>query len=351
MRFYMIQIDFTKEEIEELNYERYHHPHPRVQRKMEALWLKSHELPHQMIAQLTGICSNTLTQYLSDYQQGGIEKLKEINFYQPQSELIKYTSKIEEYFKENPPATIKEAMAKIEELTGIKRSEPQVRKFLLSIGMKCRKIGMIPAKADFEKQKKFLEEELQPRLKEAESEKRKVYFFDAAHFVLSPYLGYIWCFVRLFIKAPSGRKRFNVLGALDAITHELITFTNDTYINAESVCALLWQLYLLNYEIPITLVLDNARYQKCELVKEVAESLNIELMYLPSYSPNLNIIERMWKFVKKTVLYSKYYPDFTSFKEAIQDCLSKTTTKYKKELDSLLSLNFQLFNKSQVMTF
>jgi transposase len=347
----MIQIDFTKEEMEALNYERYHHPHPRVQRKMESLWLKSHQLSHQLIAQLAGVCSNTLTQYLQDYQEGGIEKLKEINFYQPQSELVRYKSKIEDYFKENPPASIKEAMSKIEELTGIKRSETQVRKFLLSLGMKCRKIGMIPAKADFEKQEKFLKEELQPRLEEAKSGKRKVYFFDAAHFVLSSYLGYIWCFVRLFIKAPAGRKRFNVLGALDAITHELITFTNETYINAESVCALLWQLYLYNSGIAITLVLDNARYQKCALVKEVSESLNIELLYLPSYSPNLNLIERMWKFVKKTVLYSKYYPDFNSFKEAIQDCLSKTTTTYKKELDSLLSLKFQLFNKSKVMTF
>lgn len=221
---------------------------------MEALWLKAHRLPHLMIAQLTGICSNTLTQYLREYQEGGIEKLKEINFYQPQSELTKYKSKIEDYFKDNPPATIKEAMYKIEELTGIKRSETQVRKFLLSLGMKCRKIGMIPAKADFEKQEKFLKEELQPLIEEAKSGNRKVYFFDAAHFVLAPYLGYIWCVVRLFIKAPSGRKRFNILGDIDAITHELITFTNETYINAESVCSLFWQLYLSNTEIAITLV-------------------------------------------------------------------------------------------------
>ena len=132
-----------------------------------------------------------------------------------------------------------------------------------------------------------------------------MFFVDAAHFVLAPFLGYLWSFTRLFLKAPAGRKRFNVLGALDAITHELITITNDSYINAQSFCDLLWQISKLNLDVPITLILDNARYQKCKIVWELAELLNIELLYLPPYSPNLNIIERLWKFVKKQCLYSR----------------------------------------------
>ena len=98
---------------------------------------------------------------------------------------------------------------------------------------------MLPAKADPEKQKEFLEQELQPRLEEAQAGKRVVLFVDAAHFVLAPFLGLLWSVVRVFMQAPSGRQRFNVLGALNAITHELITITNDAYITAESVCALL----------------------------------------------------------------------------------------------------------------
>lgn len=166
---------------------------------------------------------------------------------------------------------------------------------------------------------------------------------DAAHFVLAPFLGYLWCFSRLFIKAPSGRERFNVLGALNAITHELVTITNCSYINSESFCDLLWKIARLNIDMPITLVLDNARYQKCKLVASVAQLLNIELLYLPSYSPNLNIIERLWKFVKKQCLYSKYYEKFDSFKSAILDCLNHTHDKHKDDLDSLLTLNFQTF--------
>lgn len=114
----------------------------------------------------------------------------------------------------------------------------------------------------------------------------------------------LWCFVRQFVRAPSGRQRFNVLGALNAITHELVLVTNDTYINALSVCDLLRRIAALELTVPITLVLDNPRYQKCHLVRDLAATLNIELLYLPTYSPNLNLIERLWKFVKKKCLYS-----------------------------------------------
>ena len=151
----MIVIDFTQKDIEALDYLRYHHPHPKVQRKMEALWLKSQGLPHQEIARLTGISKNTLRAYLRQYQTGGIEALKHLNYHPPQSELVDHKQTIEDYFLKHPPATIKEAQAKIYQLTGIKRSESRVRAFLQSIGLKPRKVGHIPAKADIEKQEAF----------------------------------------------------------------------------------------------------------------------------------------------------------------------------------------------------
>lgn len=345
----MISVQFTEAGIKELQYERFHHPHPRVQIRMEALLLKSQGLKNKEICKIIGITPNTLTKYLRLYQQYGIDGLKEINFYKPKSELEKYAYTIEDYFRKHPPATIKEAMAKIEELTGIKRSEVQVRKFLKKIGFKRRKLKMIPAKADPDKQKEFKNDKLNPRLDEAKKGERAVYFVDAAHFVLAPFLGYLWSLVQVFIKAPTGRKRFNVLGALNAITHELIMVTNDTYINAGSVCDLLWELFQIHSGEAITLVLDNASYQRSVLVQSLASFLNIELLYLPSYSPNLNLIERLWKFVKKEVLYSKYYDDFSKFKESISDLLKNMNRTHKKELDSLLTLRFQTFKKSQIL--
>jgi transposase len=166
---------------------------------------------------------------------------------------------------------------------------------------------------------------------------------DAAHFVFAPFLGIVWCFQRLFVRAPSGRQRLNVLAALNAINHTLFTVENLTYITAETVCELLRLLAGAHTGIPITVFLDNARYQRCALVQTVAQELGIELCFLPPYSPNLNLIERLWRFVKKQCLYSKYYPDSTSFQHAILTCIQQAPTTHQVELNELLTLRFQTF--------
>ena len=126
----MIHIDFTDEAIAQLRYERYHHPHPRVQRRMEALFLKSQGLSHGEVGKLVGVCQDTLRGYFYQYKNGGIEALKEINFYRPESELAQHQETIENEFRTNPPMTIKEAADRIKELTGVERSENRVGKFL-----------------------------------------------------------------------------------------------------------------------------------------------------------------------------------------------------------------------------
>ena len=172
---------------------------------------------------------------------------------------------------------------------------------------------------------------------------------DAAHLVFAPFLGVLWGVQRLFVKAPSGRQRFNVLAALPATAHELFTVTNLTYITATTVCEL-WQGLAGAYPgVPLTIVLDNARYQRCALVQTLAATLGSELLYVPPYSPNLNLIERLWKFVKKQCLYSKYYPDSAAFQHAIRDCLAKVPTQYQAELDTLLTLRFQTFTTVPVV--
>jgi len=341
----MIQLQISQQDLDTIRSLRFTHPDPPVQRKMEALWLKSHHLPHHLIAQLTGVCENTLRRYLRAYAEGGLAAVQQQHYHHPPSAFQPQAATLEASFRERPPASINEALTRMEQLTGIRRQPTQVRKFLKSLGLKRLKVGMVPAKADTEEQQRFLQEKLEPRLTEARQGKRAVFFVDAAHFVLQPFLGYLWCFVRLFIRAPAGRKRFNVLAALHALSHQVVTVTNDSYINAVSVCDLLRQLAAQNLGIPLTLVLDNARYQKCALVQELAKALQIELLYLPSYSPNLNLIERLWKFVKKECLYSKYYEDFASFQQAIQTCLSQTQTKHQAALTSLLTLRFQTFEK------
>jgi transposase len=345
----MLHIDFTPEQIDALHHERFHHPHPRVQLKMEAVYLKGQGLPQHEICRLARISENTLRTYLRQFQEGGIERLKRTDWAGTESPLDEHRETLEEYFRDHPPRSTAEAAAEIERLTGIRRGQTQVRKFLKGMGLRFRKLGMIPAKADADEQARSLDEKLRPRLRQARRLRRVVCFVDAAHFVHGAFLGYLWCFARLLIRGPSGRKRLNVLGAIDAIAHELTTVVNDTVIDAMAVCALLRKVAARYAGLPVTLVLDNARYPKCEVVRLLAAELGIELMYLPSYSPNLNLIERLWKFVKKEVLTCRYYQDFARFQEAIVDCLEETRGKHKASLSSLLTLNFQTFDDPQVL--
>ena len=265
-----------------------------------------------------------------------------------------HVATLETYFKDHPPRTVAEAQRVIQEQTGIERSPTQVQAFLKRLGMKCRKVGYVPGQAanpdkQFE-QETFQTQELAPRLAEAQAGKRRVLFMDAAHFVLGAYLPMVWCFTRLFMASPSGRQRFNVLGAVDAVTKEIFTVTNETYINAESVCLLLTNIAARYACETITIVLDNARYQKCELVLQHAARLGIELLFLPSYSPHLNLIERLWRFVRKECLYSKYYPKFDGFKQALTEGIQNAHTKHRDELETLLAWNFQSFENVKIST-
>lgn len=124
------RLELSTEDIAIFKDERYSHPVPLVQRRMEALWLKGKKMPHVQIAELVGVSNNTLTNYFQLYRDKGIEGLKTVKFNKPQSELCTQITTLEKYFKEHPPATIKQAQHEIETLTGIKRSDTQVRMFL-----------------------------------------------------------------------------------------------------------------------------------------------------------------------------------------------------------------------------
>jgi len=143
----MIQIAFSADDIEKLNHERYHHPHPKVQKKMEVLYLKSRGLPHKEILRLSQISESTLTIYLKQYIEGGIDGLKKLGYKGKPNELMAHADTLEQYFKENPPRTINEAQDAIHKITGIKRSPTQIRIFLKTIGMRCLKVGFVPGKA------------------------------------------------------------------------------------------------------------------------------------------------------------------------------------------------------------
>jgi transposase len=151
----MIKINYSAADVEALRYWRFQHPDPRVQVRMEALYLRSQGIATHDIIRLCGISKASFHRYLNAYVTGGIEQLKQIDHYRPQSELAPHRPILEAYFQQHPPATVAAAAAKIAELTGVVRKPTQVRIFLRALGMQPRKVGMIPAKADVEAQEGF----------------------------------------------------------------------------------------------------------------------------------------------------------------------------------------------------
>ena len=150
------KINFIEEDINEILYLSKYHEHPRIRQKMQGVWLRSQNFSQKDIAKILSVSENTVRSYINDYIDGGIEKLKETNFYQPKSELEKYRSIIEKDFSENSVSTLKEANERIKKLTGFQRSLPQISQFLKSSGLRRLKVGHIPAKANPEKQQDFL---------------------------------------------------------------------------------------------------------------------------------------------------------------------------------------------------
>ncbi len=193
-------------------------------------------------------------------------------------------------------------------------------------------------------QKQFRDTRLQPRLDEAVVGRRHVFFVDAAHFVFGTFLCCLWSRARIFVKAASGRQRFNVLGAWNAVTRELVTITNTTVVNTDTMCDLLRAVAARGLVGPVTLVLDNARDQRNKIVEGLAKELGIELLFLPSDSPNLNLIERLWRFTRRKAAYGRYHPTFADFRAAVQDVLDRVPTTHAEPLASLMSLHFQEFD-------
>jgi transposase len=343
----MLQPHFTKEAIDQLYRLFMEQPSESAKKRLHVVYLKALGLPHQDIVRIARVSGDSVTRYVKAYLDGGVTALCASSLYCPRSVLLPHLATIKTHFQAHPPHTVAQAAHDIERLTGIKLGLSACRDFMRKqLGMKYRKMAVIPSKADPDKQREFLHTTLEPLLEEEQQGKRRVFFVDAAHFVMGAFLGLLWCFERLFLKSSSGRHRYNVLGAYSTKDCELIAMTTHTYINSDTLVELLTAINGLYPNTAVTLILDNARYQRCHKVIDKALEFGIDLQFLPAYSPNLNLIERLWKFTKKQCLYNRYYESFGQFKTAIDGCLNKVNSDFKAQVTSLLNPKFQLFPKS-----
>jgi len=214
---------------------------------------------------------------------------------------------------------------------------------LKRLGFVYKKTKAVPGKANAAKQEAFVA--AYEELKATKDEDDPIYFVDGVHpqHNSKPSYGWILKGKEKQIRSNTGRQRLNLNGALNAETLEAIV-REDPSINAQSTILLLSELELKHPEAEqIYVILDNARYYRSTLVQEYIEDSKIALLFLPPYAPNLNLIERLWKFFKKKVLANRYYESYLEFKKTCKAFFRKLP-KFQDELDSLLTDNFQIIN-------
>ena len=323
---------------------------PVVRQRMHVIYLRGKGLRPGACAGAADVHRNSVTRWTKLYMEQGISGLLSVCGYRPKSDLSTYVDKIRADFELSPPMNVSQARKRIEQLTGLKRGMTQVRKFVKYVlKFRYRKFRPLPGgKQSIEdlaaQQAVFVEQKLKPLLDKAQRGVAEVFFVDAAHPVQGFHQGYVWSENPIAMRTSSGRQRRSILGAMHATSHQLYSINTNDYINANTVVEL---ISLLRAELPgkkIHLILDNASYQRCGLVTKAAAKYRVHLVFLPPYSPNLNLIERLWKFLKKNVLAGFYYHSKQAFNDAIDDFIDQVNDGiHDLELNTLMNLKFQTF--------
>ena len=286
------------------------------------------------VASILMVEEQTLRNYLTRYQLGGIEALLKNNHKGSLCKLHKDEIKTLKLELENTiHLTTQSVIDYVKSQFGISYTQSGMRDLLHRLGYEYKKPKLVPGNPDEQAQEIFAQQyETFMQEKPADTE---VLFMDAVHPEHNAMAAYGWIKrgQQRKIKTNSGRQRLNLHGAINAETFQ-ITIIESSTVNADSTVELLNQIeqsYPLSKQIMV--ILDNARYHYSKIVKAYLESSKIKLIFLPSYSPNLNLIERLWKFFKKKVLYNKYYQDVKEFKKA---CIKffRNIKDYNKDIKS-----------------
>lgn len=234
----------------------------------------------------------------------------------------------------------------VEQQFNVTYSAKAMSKLLKRLGFVHKKPKTVPGKADAEKQVAFLNDVLNPILNKAD-ENNPVYFEDAVHMQHNTQAAYGWILKGKTkeIKQNSGRQRININGAICFHNQQFI-YRNEGTINADAEVELLKKIRSHHLpDIRIKIVLDNARYNYASKVREYAEKHNIELLFLPPYSPNLNLIERLWGRLKKLVTHNQYYEKFSDFYQAVIEFF-ENIPNIRAELKKLLTPNFHIIGSA-----
>ena len=295
--------------------------------------------PINQIAKYFYLTDNSIRNYKNRYIEDGLEGLfidyqtgrsSYLSQEERQKLVLALTSKIY--------PTTKAIIAFVKKEFGVVYTIGGMTSLLHQLGFSYKKPKGVPGKAKTEEQKAFIRK--YKRLKKKEG---LIYFADSTHPMLNPVLssGWIRRGKEFEVKTNSGRERVNINGAIEIKSLNVVS-RSCKRVNGGSMCDLLRAIRLKHPKAKkIHLILDNAPYNKSKQVKELAWDLRIKIVYLPAYSPNLNPIERLWKYMKKEVMANRYYPDLETFQKELMLFL-RGIRKHKGELSTLITDNFHI---------
>jgi transposase len=289
----------------------------------------------------------TIRRYIRIYQEKGLSELLRDKYQGCLCKLTEnQTQELTKYLEQKVYQNSADIVEYIKQKYGITYSTKGLIKFLHRIGFVYKKPKHIPGKANEEAQKKFVDETYK-ELKENLAKNDRIYFMDGTHphHNSMPAYGWIKKGQVKGIPANTGRERLNINGVIDSTNFDFI-YRADQTINAQSTIELFKQIEVKNpLANKIFIIADNAKYYRSKLVAEYLKNSKIKIKFLPPYSPNLNLIERLWKFFHKIILYNKYYDSFDKFKQASFNFFDNIKN-YKSSLETLLTDNFQIISKS-----
>ena len=310
--------------------------------RVKAVLALSKDWSAAQIAEILLFDEKTTRHYFDRYQQGGLQALLEDNYSGAESRLDEHQmSELDAYLEEHILPDAKSVIAHIDNQYGVGYSVSGVTDLLHRLGFSYKKPTHVPGKQDPVKQQAFLGDYEQ--IKADKGENDPIYFTDATHPQHNsvPSYGWIKKGQEKELKANCGRQRLNINGAINIETLEPTTGFYDT-INADSTMDLFSKIAAKHPKVQtIYIIVDNARYEHACLLKTYLDGTKIQLIFLPPYSPNLNLIERYWKFFKKKVMNNRYYETFDEFKQVCKHFFRKRK-KYLPELQSLLTENFHI---------
>jgi transposase len=338
----MIEYRLSKQELSELRGAHRRALHVREAYRINAVILLGQGRTAADVADALLIDPDTARTYFKRYKKGGIDELLRMNYAGSDALLdAVQLAELDAHLKEHLHLTAESVAAWVKKRWGVCYTSNGMAAVLRRLGYVYKKPKLVPGKADAAAQEEFLED--YENLKQNREEGDVVMFMDATHPQHNPVIGYGWIKrgEEHPIKSNTGRRRLNINGAIDVQRMSAEIRFDDT-IDAISTIALFEQIERANPRAKrITIICDNARYYRSKAVAEYLENSRINLLFLPAYSPNLNLIERFWKFFKRKVLYNCYYEAFEHFKETCKRFFRELDS-HVSQLRSLLTENFEI---------